>query len=411
MKAELIGRTLDGRFQITGYLGGGNFGQVYRARQLAFGVPLRNVALKLFFKGRYDEAVREALREVAAVTALAEQCSHMEGSRYLIRVYDVCLVRDLDRPAVVMEIVDRGSLQRVIREEWPIPVARGLRLMQQICQGMAVLHSSDPPHVHRDLKTANVLITRGDEVRIADFGLSRVVEPLLKHSTAAGDYSCQPPEALLEGIYTPASDVWAMGMIFYEMFTRHNPFARLGGSFSAEELRWRHFEARKDLRFLPPPSERCPELRDHPGLEAVIMRCLAFDARDRYPGARELLEDLGRLALGRAPEALRGRVARPGSGDVLAEARYHVHAGRLERALELLEEARRLEPGDTEVCADLCGVYLALGRAREALDLALEGLRTERRRDLYLSAAKACQLLGNQAMARQFYREAERCGR
>jgi len=411
MSHELLGRTLDGKFEIVEFLGRGKFGQVYRARQLAFGVPLRPVALKVFSRGQYATCVEEALKETAAVAALAQQQGRPEGRRYLIQIYDLCLIRDLDRPALVMELAEGGSLRGLITRRRPLPVKQCFEFMCQISQGISVLHSLEPPYVHRDIKSENVLLTAAGEVRIADFGLARMVEPLLQHSTAAGDYSCQPPEALLEGVYTPASDVWAMGLVFYEMLTGRNPFAGLASGFGREELAWRHYEARRDPRYLRPPSEECVELRDHPALEAVVMKCLAFSPKDRYADARQVLEELQRCAEARPPRAVRELSTRERAADAVAEARYLLRIGRREEAAALLAKARAADPGNSEICAELCEAYLGLGRAGEALRLALEGLQKARCRRLYLAAAKSYEALGNASLAKAFYREAERCGK
>jgi serine/threonine-protein kinase len=261
-----IGDVVAGKYEITRVLGRGGMGVVVAARHRELG---EDVALKFLRPSSTDrpESYARFAREARTATRIK--------SEHVARVYDVGTV---DGAAyIVMECLTGEDLARVIKGRGPLPSAEAVDLLLQACEALAEAHKLGI--VHRDLKPANLfLTTRPDDtpcVKVLDFGISKStsLEDVSVTASAAvvGSPLYMSPEQLVSSRTTDArSDVWALGVILYEMVTGKRPFS--GESFatiSAAILRGS----------FPPPSELCPAVPAP--LEQAIAETLARDPESR----------------------------------------------------------------------------------------------------------------------------------
>src|SRR5688500_1422588 len=196
------GTLLGGRYRIVGRLGRGGMGEVFRADDLKLGQP---VALK-FLPAEVDQDPAR-LTQLHTEVRMARQVSHP----------NVCRVYDIDEvdghTFLSMEYVDGEDLASLLRRIGRFPEERGLELARQICAGLAAAHERGV--VHRDFKPANVMLDGTGRVRITDFGLAGMSGETLR----AGTPAYMAPEQLSGSEVTPRSDLYALGLVLYEIFT------------------------------------------------------------------------------------------------------------------------------------------------------------------------------------------------
>jgi serine/threonine-protein kinase len=248
---------LAGRWRIVGMLGRGGMGEVYRADDLTLGQP---VALKFLPQGL--EHNEDRLARFFNEVRLSREVSHAN----VCRVYDVGEV-DGQR-FLSMEYVDGEDLSSLIRRIGRPSPEKAIEIARQTCAGIAAAHAKGI--LHRDLKPSNIMIDGEGRVRITDFGLAAVAAAVNGTEIRAGTPDYMAPEQL-EGIeVTQRSDVYALGLVLYELFTGKRAFQ----ASSLAELR----ELRSST--VPrSPSSVTPDI--DPVVERVIERCL-----ERNPGAR-----------------------------------------------------------------------------------------------------------------------------
>jgi hypothetical protein len=170
-------------------------------------------------------------------------------------------------------------------------VAAGLRYIKEICQALALVHKQGA--VHRDLKPDNILLDRRGVVRVVDFGLATFADRRLGFAQGAfGTFTYMAPETLL-GKATPASDVYGIGLMMYELFTGGGPHLSAPWTISdRKDHSEEHYRIKRRLRFAP-PSEAHNEIRfDYRWLDGLILRCLDVDPRRRFADAGDLLATL-----------------------------------------------------------------------------------------------------------------------
>ena len=262
------GALFAGRFRIIALQGRGGMGQVYRAQDLELGQP---VALKFLTASRSDERARNRLRKEVR---LARQISHPN----VCRVYDI---GEASRELYLsMEYVDGEDLAGLLKRIGRLPVGKGIDIARKVCAGLAAAHARGV--LHRDLKPGNIMIDGRGEVRIMDFGLAAVAQ---QHLDAAdvrcGTPAYMAPEQLAGREATTRSDIYALGLVLYELFTGRPAF---DGKDAAELLRLR--EARPSTT----PSTLVPDL--DPVVERTILRCLEPDPRMRPASTLEVAASL-----------------------------------------------------------------------------------------------------------------------
>jgi hypothetical protein len=251
------GTLLDERYRIVGRLGKGGMGEVYRADDLRLGQP---VALKFLPESVDRDPAR--LTQLHTEVRMARQVSHPN----VCRVYDVGEYEG--HTFLSMEYVDGEDLSSLLRRIGRFPQDRAVELARQICAGLAAAHERGV--VHRDLKPANVMLDGSGRIRIADFGLAGTTGEVLR----AGTPAYMAPEQLAGGEVTPRSDIYALGLVLYELFTGQR-------ALNADNLA--ELIAKREQAEIVPPSEIVRDLDQN--IERVIMRCLQPDPARRPASA------------------------------------------------------------------------------------------------------------------------------
>jgi hypothetical protein len=290
-----IGRTVAGRFAIVRRLGEGGSGRVYLAEQ-AIGTARRRVALKMLLP---EHASNPEM--IARFSRECETVSVIEHTN-VVRLYDFGETDD-GALYIAMELVPGCSLGALIAEEGALEPRRALELFAQICRGVSAAHDRDI--IHRDLKPDNLMVVRRDDepevVKVLDFGIAKTVgvsgaaaRPLTRLGTVIGSPAYMSPEQLLGGEVDVRTDVYALGVVAYEMLTGVLPF-------DAEDI---HGWAAQHISATPQSFDATAagRLVSEP-VRLVVERALAKNPADRPATVRELLRDL--------TEASRARVAAP----------------------------------------------------------------------------------------------------
>ncbi len=269
MQAEL--RTLNGRYRLLERIGSGGMAAVYRAQDLKLG---RFVAIKMLHESlTSDEGFLLRFQREAHAAA---NLTHPN----IVTVHDIG--QEDHRHYIVLEYVDGDTLKQVIRDSSGeggfMPISRVLDLTIQICHGIGYAHRANL--IHCDLKPQNVLVTRDDRVKVADFGIARAISEASQHladSQVWGTPHYFSPEQAAGEAPTAASDVYAIGVILFEMLTGRLPF--IADSPTAVALK--HLQE-------PPPSV----IEFNPGaprqLDDIVQKLLAKEPTARYSTAGQL---------------------------------------------------------------------------------------------------------------------------
>ncbi|MBL8203845.1 MAG: serine/threonine protein kinase [Blastocatellia bacterium] len=282
------GTTLNKRYRILGLLGKGGMGEVYRADDLKLGQP---VALKfLTEKLSRDKAM---LARFHSEVAMAHRVTHPN----VCRVHDIGEVTTSSGNLhfLSMEYVDGEDLSSLLRRIGRLPSDKAVEIANQLCAGLAAAHEAGV--LHRDLKPANVMIDGKGKVRITDFGLAGFAEQFKGSEVFAGTPAYMSPEQFAGKEVTTKSDIYALGLVLYEIFTGKRVFE----AGSLEELKRMHESSAP-----PTPSSWVKDL--DPLVERVILRCLEKDPARRLASAKQVADALpggdplaAALALGETP--------------------------------------------------------------------------------------------------------------
>jgi WD40 repeat protein len=273
-----LAETLQARgYELLGELGRGGMGIVYLARNVRLNRPC---ALKTFSAGGGGPTAAARLRAEAEAVA---QLRHPN----VVQIYSVGEVAGL--PFLELEYLPGGSLADA-PDGTPRPATEAARLMEPVARAVAEAHRLGI--VHRDLKPSNVLLTADGEPKVSDFGLARSLasDVRLTHTGQLVGTPCyMSPEQAEAGAVEvgPASDVYSLGAILYELLTGHPPFRAVTTLQTLDQVR---------SRDPVPPRRIQPTVpRD---LETICLKCLHKDAGRRYPGAEALADDLARFLNG-----------------------------------------------------------------------------------------------------------------
>jgi len=255
------GTVLGERYQIVGLLGRGGMGEVYRADDLKLEHP---VALK--FLPRALEGDTERLERLYGEVRMARQVSHPA----VCRVWDVGEAEG--EHFLSMEFVDGENLASLLRRIGRFPADKAMDVARQVCAGLAAAHEKGV--LHRDLKPANVMLDGQGKVRITDFGLAGLADTLTGDDVRSGTPSYMSPEQLQGREVTVRSDVYALGLLIYELVTGRRAVEGKG----LAELTRKH----RDERPID-PSAIVPDL--DPAVERTILACLEKDPKRRPSSA------------------------------------------------------------------------------------------------------------------------------
>ncbi|HEY6559489.1 MAG TPA: serine/threonine-protein kinase [Polyangiaceae bacterium] len=266
----LIGKTLGGRFVIERLLGEGGMGAVYAAREITTSEAVALKVVHAELAARHKEHVARFIQETLAAALV----NHPNVVRSL-GAFD-----DDGRPVLVLELLDGTSLDHVIRKG-PLPIARAVEIALQASEGIGAAHAKGI--VHRDLKPANVFLTEvADRLRVVvlDFGVALLQDPLrdpadvrqTDHGVLLGTLDYMSPEQLQDARRADArSDVYALGVILFEMLTGRVPFMAETDPMLVVQILTSPHLAVADHRPDTPPE-----------LARVIDRALAKDPASRF---------------------------------------------------------------------------------------------------------------------------------
>nr|WP_245214314.1 serine/threonine-protein kinase [Pararoseomonas indoligenes] len=257
--------TGDQKYELRGTLGAGAMGVVLDGfdRQIE-----RRVAIKVVRKPAPDDA--EAVEAAGRFKREAQAAGRLSHPG-IVGVYDY---GENDSTAwIVMEMVHGGTLKALLDREERLPLRETARIMGQVLAALAYAHGRGV--IHRDIKPANVMLTEEGDAKLADFGIARIENSAMTQvGTLMGTPSYMAPEQLRGDALDARADIWAAGVMLYQLLTGKKPFT---GDITALIHNVLNTEP-------PPPSARLPSLP--PALDAVVARALAKRTEDRWPDAR-----------------------------------------------------------------------------------------------------------------------------
>ncbi|HLK19267.1 MAG TPA: serine/threonine-protein kinase [Bryobacteraceae bacterium] len=255
------GTLLAERYRILGRLGKGGMGEVYRANDLRLG---QTVALKFLPETTAKDP--GMLARFYNEVRIARQVTHPN----VCRVFDIGDVEG--QPFISMQFVDGENLASLLLRIGRLPADKAVEISRRLCAGLAAAHSQGV--LHRDLKPANIMIDGRGQVLITDFGLAGLEEEIRGADIHSGTPAYMAPEQLAGKEVTSRSDIYALGLVMYEMFTGKR-------AFEAETLA-DLVRMRSETR----PSEMSSSVRDvDPSVERIILKCLDPDPAKRPSGA------------------------------------------------------------------------------------------------------------------------------
>ncbi|WNG50595.1 protein kinase [Archangium minus] len=275
---------LDGRFRVLQLLGAGGMGEVYLGEQVSLG---RRVAIKVLHADLmvHPSMIERFKREARLLSAVEHPA--------VVRVIDY---GETDVGAcLVMEYVEGENLYDVLQQGAMAPT-RALPLLYQLAEGLAAIH--DKGIIHRDLKPENVLLTkglRGEQARLLDFGIARLVEPdatasnLSQVGLVVGTPEYLSPEQAVGAPVDPRSDLYSFGVLAYRVLSGQLPFPGPGPT---------QYVAQHAAQAPQPLIEAAPTLVGHPTLVALVMQLMQKDPTHRLPDANALVDALGVVAAG-----------------------------------------------------------------------------------------------------------------
>lgn len=290
------GTLLVNRYEVVEFLGKGMSAAVFKCRDYMLGGL--EVAIKVFSSGVSKDTV-------AASRLFRELLSSNEiDNEYVARMYDTFRTDDII--AIVLEYIDGGTLQDYIDANNNLSIASIKKMLLQLCTALQAIHAAGV--VHRDMKPENILITKGGNLKVTDFGVARgcevdnevigkafipvasgsrhLAERKTEQGALVGTLVYVSPEYLLEGKVDFRSDIYALGVIAYEILTRGELFPGLS------DIEFLKMKVNSEPEPISNFNKSCPI-----ELERIVFKALARDPDQRYQTAKAMHEDLEMLDL------------------------------------------------------------------------------------------------------------------
>ncbi len=264
------GQTINDRYEVIRSIGEGGMANVY----LGYDTILdRNVAIKVL-RGDLandEKFVRRFQREALSASSLAHP--------NIVEMYDVG--EDDGTYYIVMEYVDGKTLKQLLKKRGTLTLSEAIDIMSQLTDGMA--HAHDSYIIHRDLKPQNIMIKDDGQIKITDFGIAMALNStqLTQTNSVMGSVHYLPPEQASGKGSTIKSDIYSMGIIFYELLSGSLPFR----GDNAVEIALKHM--REPLPSLREDNPSIPQ-----SIENIIRKATAKNPKNRYDSARSMHEDL-----------------------------------------------------------------------------------------------------------------------
>ncbi|HEX6899612.1 MAG TPA: serine/threonine-protein kinase [Thermoanaerobaculia bacterium] len=267
-----------GRYEILDELGKGAMGVVYLARDPLIG---RLVALKTF---RIGYSVKDQELEQFRVRFMREaQSAGILTHPHIVTIHDVVEASEEGLAFIAMEYVKGTNLKLMLQGDQPLALPFVLDIVSQVGDALDYAHANRV--IHRDVKPANILITPENRVKITDFGIARLESSnLTQEGQLLGTPNYMAPEQIQGKEVDHRADLFSLGVVLYEMLTRHKPFQGENLTVVSHRIVYDHFTPPRDyVQGLPP------------GLDRILARALEKDPGRRYQRAREMVDDLRRV--------------------------------------------------------------------------------------------------------------------
>ncbi len=276
------GTVLAGRYEIVQLLGEGGMGAVYKAHDRELD---RDVALKMILP--------ELANDPGALQRFKQEVIPARGITHtnVVRIFDLAESNGLK--FITMEYIQGEDLGTVLNRRGKLNFAEAVDIIQQVCAGLQAAHAEGV--IHRDLKPGNIMRDAQGRMVLMDFGLARSVESRGMTQTGAlvGTMEYMSPEQALGETLDARSDLFTVGLIFYELLTGKRPYKAESAIASLMK--------RSQERATPPSDVDSAVPR---GLSNIVTKCLERDRNQRYQSAAEILEDLEKWAGGRPTSAI-----------------------------------------------------------------------------------------------------------
>ncbi len=278
-----IGDLIDNRYRIVSLLGEGGMGSVYEAVDI---ITKRSVALKFLKANVARDKVNLARFEIEA------KATATLNHQNIVRVISVGKYENL--PYMVNELIVGQNLEEELQKRGRFTFLEAADIIDQLCNAISLAHKNGV--IHRDIKPSNIYITKEGLVKLGDFGIARYADSkrVTSNTNIVGSAHYLAPEVCKGGEASARSDIYALGINFFELITGHIPFdGDSNVAIAVKQIKEKFPSPRKYVKNTPK------------ALEAVIKKCCKKNPRDRYQTVEELQVEI--LKLKADPKALRPR--------------------------------------------------------------------------------------------------------